>query len=375
MDTERIYRSDPSKTRVRDVRDGDTFKDGMGGDVTVRSHPSEPAAYWQFVWSDGGYEWNVDKPSTTLLRNLDYGRNLAGGLTITSLTLKRVDFNTVILSEDKKAQIHEAISQIDNQKKIFEDWGFNETFEKGTAVSLLFYGPPGTGKTLMAKAIADRYNRELVMVSTAEIETPEPGGAERNLKKYFEEAKVKNQVLLFDECDSLITDRGRVGMIMAAQINALLTELENYTGVVVFTTNRLGSLDPAFDRRLSLKLEFPMPTAEQRVAIWKRMFPAKAPLAADINWERLASIEIAGGHIKNVVLKAARKAATNGHHEITDAVLRECLIKEVESMTEFTAALDHHNPWYGRPMQGGVGGMGVTRDIVRSDKTKNRIER
>jgi AAA+ superfamily predicted ATPase len=277
----------------------------------------------------------------------------------------KVSFDTVILAEHKKEQIVEAISQVDHHNLIFEEWGFSEVFEKGTAISLLFYGLPGTGKTLMAQAIADKYKRKLQVISTAEIETPEPGGAERNLKKYFAEAQKENSVLLFDECDSLITDRGRVGMILAAQINALLTELERFTGIVIFTTNRLGALDAAFDRRLSLKLEFDMPDAKHRVLIWKRMFPERCPLAKDIRWDDLAKIEIAGGHIKNVVLKAARKAAATGLKEITDEVLWDSLEKEVISLQDYKKALDAHNPYYGTPVQGGAGGgMSVARGVA-----------
>ncbi len=243
---------------------------------------------------------------------------------------------------------------MDHHDLIFNQWGFKDVFEKGTAISLLFYGQPGTGKTLMAQAIADRYQRKLTIIGSAEIETPEPGGAERNLKKAFQTATEENSVLLFDECDSLITDRQRVGMILSAQINCLLTELERSTGIVVFTTNRLSDLDPAFDRRVSLKLEFPMPTPDLRVKIWKRMFPKKAPLAQDIRWTDLAQIEIAGGHIKNVVLRAARAAANKKLTEITDEVLWDALEAEVSSSTAFNDAVTTKGGWYGTPIQGGM---------------------
>lgn len=284
-----------------------------------------------------------------------------------------VSFDSVILSPEKKQEITDAISQVDNHDLIFKKWGFSEIFEKGTAISLLFYGPPGTGKTLMAQAVADKYGKKLVMISTAEIETPEPGGAERNIKTAFEKAQKNQDVLLFDECDSLITDRSRVGMILAAQINSLLTALENYNGIVVFTTNRLGALDPAFDRRLSLKLEFPMPTPELRELIWKRMFPGKCPLAKDIQWTELSQIEIAGGHIKNVVLKAARRAAASGAKEITNEHLWEALEKEVESLKAYKDALDEYTPLYGTPIKGGMHG-GTLAKKAMLEKVRGKVQ-
>lgn len=291
-----------------------------------------------------------------------------------------VTFESVILADEKKQQILDAIAQVDHHDLIFNQWGFADVFEKGTAISMLFYGQPGTGKTLMAQAIADKYKKKLVFVSTADIETPEPGGAERNIKEAFEKAQKAGDVILFDECDSLITDRARVGMILAAQINALLSELEKYTGIAVFTTNRLGALDPAFERRLSLKLEFPMPTAEQRVDIWKRMFPGKAPLAKDIDWVSLSQIEIAGGHIKNIVLKAARNAAAAGASEIDNEALFRALEQEVDSLTAFHDAVDAYNPFYGTPVRGGVGagstGVARTRVVERTleRRSKGKLE-
>lgn len=256
---------------------------------------------------------------------------------------KGVSFDSVILEDWKKQAIIETIEQSDNYDLIFEQWGFGEVMEKGKAISMLFWGPPGTGKTLMAQAIADKIGQDLLIIGSAEIESSEPGGAERAIKQFFQ---TKDKVLLFDECDSLVYERAAVGAILGAQVNALLTGLENYEGTVIFTTNRLGVLDEAFNRRLSLKLEFPMPDLVHRIDIWKRMFPKKAPLAKNINWERLAGIEVTGGYIKNAVLRAARMAASKKMKTITEKVIVEALRLEIESMIEFEEARKsvHHVP-------------------------------
>lgn len=367
-------RADPASVRICDLVPGDklNYSSSSAFTAVVTVDPTNPALIY-LHWSDQvGYDpknkWIANPAgNTTLLSNWNpYGKGFpifdSSNPVAVAKRVGGVDFDSVILPEDKKKEITDAISQIDNHSLIFDQWGFKDVFEKGTAISLLFYGPPGTGKTLMGQAIADKYGYKLEIISTAEIETPEPGGAERNLKEYFKKASNGKTVLLFDECDSLITDRHRVGMILAAQINALLTELERFTGIAIFTTNRLAALDPAFERRLSLKLEFPMPDKKHRVLIWKRMFPAQAPLADDIRWEDLASIEIAGGHIKNVVLKAARMAAAQKATEITDAILWEAMEKEIASMEAYHDEMAAHKQWYGTPVQGGVGAMDVIRE-------------
>ena len=51
-----------------------------------------------------------------------------------------------------------------------------------------------------------------------------------------------------------------------------------------------------------------------REEIYRRMLPAAAPAAEDINWKFLAEkFELSGGHIKNIVLAAAFMAAGEGN--------------------------------------------------------------
>ena len=195
---------------------------------------------------------------------------------------------------------------------------------------------------MCAQAIADHLGMGLAMVGTAEIQSSEPGGAERAIKQVFADARGKKTVILFDECDSLLTDRDTVGVILGAQINALLTEIERHDGVVVFTTNRLGTLDPALERRISAKIEFPFPDHAQRRAIWQRLIPAKAPLADDVDLDALAHDHaIAGGNIKNAVLNAARMAAYQEAGAITHGHFAAAARKEVASVSAFAAAAAH----------------------------------
>lgn len=67
------------------------------------------------------------------------------------------------------------------------------------------------------------------------------------------------------------------------------------------------TLDPALERRISLKVEFERPTCAMRAQIWRKLVPQKLPLAADVDIERLA-LHDTGGEIKNAVLNAARIA-------------------------------------------------------------------
>lgn len=309
-----------------------------GKQVRIVGHQEGRGYILDFTVQDPSYNksWtsNLDARYFKLVKGVDVPQK------------KKIEFDSVVIEDSKREQILEALEQINQQDLIFNQWGFGETIEKGKGVSLLFYGEPGTGKTLMAQAIADKLDSKLKVISTADIESSTPGEAERNIRKFFKEAKEASEkaILLFDECDSLIYSRSSVGAILGAQINELLSNLEKFDGLTIFTTNRLGTLDEAVNRRLALKLEFGMPSPELRVKIWKRMFPKKAPLDNDIDWEKLANVEVTGGFIKNAVLRAARMAATEKvkKKKITQQHLVKALTLEATSMAEFKKASHAH---------------------------------
>jgi hypothetical protein len=54
--------------------------------------------------------------------------------------------------------------------------------------------------------------------------------------------------------------------------------------------------------------DFERPTRLMRAQIWRNLIPEKLPLAADIDFERLALPDMTGGEIKNAVFNAARIA-------------------------------------------------------------------
>ena len=223
----------------------------------------------------------------------------------------------LVLDHETKGQILNVLKQHKHMTKIFEEWGLGEVMEYGKAMSLLFYGPPGTGKTWAATCIAKALGKEIMVISAAEIQTSEPGGANRNIEAAFKQAKLKGDVLFLDECDGLITDRAHVGMILASEINTLLTCLEKFEGVVIFATNRADTLDPAMARRISLMVEFHNPDEKSREGIWNVLLPKKMPLAKDVSIKKLAKFDLTGGFIKNVILNAARAAAAEEAPAVT----------------------------------------------------------
>ncbi len=84
--------------------------------------------------------------------------------------------------------------------------------------------------------------------------------------------------------------------------------METYRGLAILTTNLKGGLDTAFMRRIRFIVQFPFPDAIQRAEIWRRVFPQATP-REPFQFARLAQLNVAGGHIRNIALNAAFLAA------------------------------------------------------------------
>jgi SpoVK/Ycf46/Vps4 family AAA+-type ATPase len=216
-------------------------------------------------------------------------------------------FDAVVMEPEDKRRILAVLQHHDRYLECRREWGFDEVITYGRGLVMLFHGAPGTGKTLTAHAVAKELGRRVLNVDIPTfLESRESG---RFLPALFREARLRNAVLFFDECEGLFADR-RFGN---ALMTVLLTELERFEGVAILATNLPAALDDALDRRILVKVRFPAPDREARRALWRRHLPAKAPLAADVDLDALADRhELAGGYIKNAVLEAVAEAVATG---------------------------------------------------------------
>jgi hypothetical protein len=176
-------------------------------------------------------------------------------------------------------------------------------------VKALFLGPSGTGKTLAASWLANRLGIPLYRVDLAAITSKYIGETEKNLAKLLGQAEQEEVVLLFDEADSVFGKRTEIkdsnDRFANAQTNYLLQRIETYSGVVILTSNSKARFDSAFTRRLDMMIEFPLPSPEERRAIWLSHLGSYHEMSqANIN-QLAVQCNLTGGHIRNVVLSAA----------------------------------------------------------------------
>jgi hypothetical protein len=172
---------------------------------------------------------------------------------------------------------------------------------KGEGNIFLLYGPPGVGKTLTAEAIAELLHRPLYVVSMGELGTT-PEALEERLTDVLDLCVPWGALVLIDEAEMLLERRGKNDIVRNAMVCVMLRLLEYYSGILFLTTNRVESLDPAFQSRVQCALRYEALDEAARKRIWADML-ARSPIevAADVAVDGLARHELNGRQIKNVL--------------------------------------------------------------------------
>lgn len=257
-------------------------------------------------------------------------------------------FEQVILPDEVRKEIFNALSVIENRKLIYEDWGFGEV--EPTPRSIInFYGAPGTGKSMCAHAIAAKMEKPLLALNYADIESKYVGEAAKNLKKAFETATELGAVMFFDEADSFLGKRiENVTQGSDQALNSLRSQmliyLENFSGVVIFATNLVTNFDQAFNSRILSHIKFELPNKEARAAIIAKMIPAKLPKDHEFTEEEYLEASdliegLSGREIKTAIqTMLLNEAAEHGKDAIfTIDILKEALKSKKESIEKLKA--------------------------------------
>ena len=159
----------------------------------------------------------------------------------------------------------------------------NAVARKEPGVNVLLYGPPGTGKTELAKVAAQSAGLELYEVEYADRDGNSLSGRDRYRSLQISQVFLKGSskvALLFDEVEDVFppisTDAAQLMARMDTGDGAALTGsvsgkawvnqiLETNPVPVIWVTNRIEQIDPAFRRRFQyhLELKSPPPGARQ----------------------------------------------------------------------------------------------------------------
>ncbi|WP_437755032.1 ATP-binding protein [Sorangium sp. So ce1389] len=234
------------------------------------------------------------------------GAGLAG---LAELLPEDISDEVLVLPPGLRQHLDALLLRCTGRERLAERLGPSARARYRYGVRALFVGPSGTGKTLAAGWLATRLGLPLYRVDLAAVTSKYIGETEKNLAQILAHAEHAEVVLLFDEADSMFGKRTDVrdanDRFANAQTNYLLQRIESYDGITLLTSNSRARFDDSFARRLDAVIEFAQPTPEERRRLWlSHLGDAHELDGRSIN--RLAGLlDLAGGHIRNIVLAAA----------------------------------------------------------------------
>lgn len=124
-------------------------------------------------------------------------------------------------------------------------------------IRILAYGIAGSGKSEFAKQLSKECDKKLLSYKMSDLLSMFVGMTEKNIAKAFKKAKTQKAILHIDEIDSIGYNRQNATHSWERTIvNELLTQMEDYEGIFIATSNHLDCLDSAILRRFDSKIEF-----------------------------------------------------------------------------------------------------------------------
>ncbi len=227
----------------------------------------------------------------------------------------KANWNDLVLPDEQMVIMRQIAGQVRNRHKVYDSWGFSRAMNRGFGISALFSGESGTGKTMAAEVLANDLQLNLYRIDLSAVVSKYIGETEKNLRKLFDAAERGGAILFFDEADALFGKRSEVkdshDRYANIEVNYLLQRMEAFKGLAILATNMKSALDPAFMRRLRFILNLPFPGLKERKLIWQKALPSQTP-QHDLDFERLARLNLSGGNIHSIALSAAFIAAQNG---------------------------------------------------------------
>jgi SpoVK/Ycf46/Vps4 family AAA+-type ATPase len=182
---------------------------------------------------------------------------------IREVTWNKKSFEHLVVDPETKELIQAlVIRQIESEQ------GTDIIDRKGNGLIILLHGGPGTGKTFTAESVAEMAEKPLFRVTCGDIGT-KPEEVEKYLESVLHLGKTWGCVVLIDEAEVFLEQRSLDNLERNALVSVFLRVLEYYEGILILTSNRVGTFDEAFKSRILLSLHYENLTKGQRTKIWK----------------------------------------------------------------------------------------------------------
>jgi len=232
----------------------------------------------------------------------------------------------------------EVLNPSENLERVLTIVGRCFADAKRENMNLLFYGLPGAGKTEFARHLARSLEREILVRRASDLISCWVGQTEKQIARAFQEAERNEAILLLDEADSFLFPRsGAHNSWEITQTNELLTQMDNFSGVLICTTNFLKGLDEAALRRFKFKIEFRPLTGQGCVQLYSR---ALSPLVSspldEATQQRIAAMKnLTPGDFHVVAHKYSLEQEPSSHEALIVALQAESKHKSASKRTGF----------------------------------------
>ncbi len=205
-----------------------------------------------------------------------------------------------------------------------------------------FHGPSGAGKSELARHIADRLEKPLLVKRASDLLDMYVGQTEQRIAAMFDDARQRDAVLVLDEADSFLRDRrGAHRSWEVTQVNELLTQMEAFDGIFIATTNLMESLDAASLRRFPWKIRFDWLKPGQRWGLFAQEFARLGgDIAQAVAWkDRVLQLDrLAPGDVAAVVRQYELWDETPRAGEFYDRLCAEVAAKREEAIVQSPTA-------------------------------------
>jgi SpoVK/Ycf46/Vps4 family AAA+-type ATPase len=155
------------------------------------------------------------------------------------------------------------------------------------------------------------------VVSMGELGTS-PEALEERLLDILDLCVPWGALVLIDEAEMLLERRSKNDIVRNAMVCVMLRLLEYHSGILFLTTNRVESLDPAFQSRVQCALRYDALDADARRRVWADLLAHAAPAdehgaPTDVDVAALAAHPLNGRQIKNALQLALALSRSEGN--------------------------------------------------------------
>jgi len=224
----------------------------------------------------------------------------------------------LVIPEDTKKLVKSLVQACRTETKLIKDI----ISTKGSGVVFVLHGEPGTGKTLTAEAIGEDLRRPILVIAVSDLGT-DPTNVEIRLGNFLRTAEKWDSIVLLDEADIFLEQRGRMDIFRNAMVGVFLRLLEYHNSPMFLTTNRVFAFDPAIRSRISIAIKYHPLKRSARKQVWQQLLDmAKAKIAPEDLYElsmspvngryHLPLILLIQREIKNTIRSAQALAEADG---------------------------------------------------------------